>query len=386
MATQRYRLEILSPLHIGSGQEYGVFDGVFQNGRWYLIDIEKVLTRSREDPTNLANAMMQSGFNWASWLQRRNIPPQEVAARAVVCHQNPAQTKIRACIRDPFGRPYIPGSTLKGAIRTAILEWLVLDLGEEKRRRLAQKVVQRDERGRLSPREWVGRETVERELLIGRGRGNESNRDLLRALHISDSEPIDPDKVQIGLVWVYTLRGNRLEQKRVGNEEYKMFLEWLPTSVETRLTITLDEGLLQGTAKADLGFSNQQKEALHGFIDACNKRASSLIESEQGFYKKDYGLSAIAQFYGRLHQRLNQVETQGGFLLNIGWGGGWKAKTVTNPLTEGLDEEFEQIRRLYKLGKRDTDVFPKTRRVAFRNNQPHAPLGWVALIPEGGTS
>jgi CRISPR-associated protein Csm5 len=381
MATQTYRLEILSPTHIGSGQEYGVFDGVFQNGRWYLINIRKVLERSKEDPTNLANAMMQQGFNWASWLQRSGIAPTEVASYSVACVQNPGSTKIRACIRDPFWRPYIPGSTLKGAIRTAILESIVVNLTLRERQQTTRRILERDERGRLAPRERVGQKTVER-LLLGRHTGrNDSNYDLLRALHISDSEPIDPEKAQIGLAWVHTLRNGQLVQKQVGQEEYKMFLEWLPVGVQTRLTLRLDERLLEGAYPKQLGFRDNQIEVLRGFVAACNGRASMMIDHEGGFYE-DYGLPAIAKFYQMLNQRLQQIEEQGGFLLNIGWGGGWETKTVTNPLTVDLDEEYERIRRTYNLGRRDSEEFPKTRRLAYRDNQPFAPLGWVALIPE----
>ncbi|MCS7064758.1 MAG: type III-A CRISPR-associated RAMP protein Csm5, partial [Fimbriimonadales bacterium] len=214
MATQRYLLETLSPLHIGSGQEYGAFDGVYAHGRWYLIDIEKVLERSREDASNLANAMMRSDFNWASWLHQRRIAPQEVAARSIACHQNPAQTKIRACVRDPFGRPYIPGSTLKGAIRTAVLEWLVLDNDEATRRGWARHAAQRNQQGKPQhDRRYVGRNLLEQRLLVGKPNGgNESNYDLLRALYVADSEPLAPEQVEIGLAWVYTLQGNRLQQ------------------------------------------------------------------------------------------------------------------------------------------------------------------------------
>jgi CRISPR-associated protein Csm5 len=381
MATQTYQLETLSPLRIGSGQEYSAFDGVFQNGRWYLIDLKKVLERSKEDPTNLANAMMQSGFNWAGWLERRGIAPAEVAARSVACAQNPGSAKIRACIRDPFGQPYIPGSTLKGAIRTAILEKIVADLTIEKRQQITRRVFERDERGRLASREWVGRKKVEH-LLLGRHSGrNESSYDLLRALHISDSEPIDPEQAQIGLAWVHTLRNKQLVQKRAGQEEFTMFLEWLPVGVQTRLTIHLDERLLQGDYLQQLGFEEDQIKVLRDFVAACNERASAIIEHEGEFYE-DYGLPAITQFYQTLNERLQQVEEEGGFLLNIGWGGGWEMKTVTNPLTEGLDDEYEQIRKAYNLGRRDSGVFPKTRRLAYRHNQPFAPLGWVALIPE----
>jgi CRISPR-associated protein Csm5 len=383
MATQTYRLEVLSPLHIGSGQEYGAFDGVYQNGRWYLIDLKKVLERSKEDPTNLANAMMQQGFNWASWLQRRGIAPTEVASYSVACVQSPGSTKIRACIRDPFWRPYIPGSTLKGAMRTAILEELVTQEPPQRRQQWARQAVRRNQEGKSPDRRYVARNTIERELLIGKmpNRANESNYDLLRALHISDSEPIDPEKAQIGLAWVHTLRDNQLVQKRERQEEYKMFLEWLPVGVQARLTLRLDERLLEGAYPKQLGFRDNQIEVLRDFVAACNGRASMMIDHEGGFYE-DYGLPAIAKFYQTLNQRLQQIEEQGGFLLNIGWGGGWETKTVTNPLTVDLDEEYERIRRTYNLGRRDSEEFPKTRRLAYRDNQPFAPLGWVALIPE----
>jgi CRISPR-associated protein Csm5 len=382
MATRTYRLETLSPLHIGSGQEYGAFDGVFQNGRWYLIDLKKVLERSKEDPTNLANAMTQSGFNWAGWLQQRKTAPAEVAARSVVCAQNPGSTKIRACLRDPFDRPYIPGSTLKGAIRTAVLEAIIVDLDRNRRRQTVRQILEKNEQGRNTPRERVGRKTVERLLLGKHSRRNDSNYDLLRALHVSDSEPIDPEQAHIGLVWVHTLRNDQLVQKRVGQEEYKMFLEWLPAGVQTRLTTRLDERLLHGSYPQQLGFADSQIQTLRDFAAACNERASEIIEHESSFYK-DYGLDAVARFYQTLHDRLQQVENSGGFLLNIGWGGGWEMKTVTNPLTEGLDDEYWRIRQTYRLGRSDSAVFPKTRRLAYRDNQPFAPLGWVALIPEG---
>ena len=382
MATRTYRLETLSPLHIGSGQEYGAFDGVFQNGRWYLIDLKKVLERSKEDPTNLANAMMQQGFNWSSWLRQRGINPQEVASSSVACVQNPDSTKIRACIRDPFWRPYIPGSTLKGAIRTAVLESLLTGEPRQKRQQRARQAVQ-NQHGKPSDRRYVARNTLERSLLVGKvpNRANESNYDLLRALHISDSEPIDPEQAHIGLAWVHTLRNGQLVQKRAGGEEYKMFLEWLSAGVQTRLTLRIDERLLEGSYRRALGFNDSQVEILYEFVDACNERASEIIDHEGEFYE-DYGLPVIAQFYKGLGSRLQQIKAQSGFLLNIGWGGGWEMKTVTNPLTEGLDNEDWEIRQTYRLRRSDSAVFPKTRRLAYRDDQPFAPLGWVALVSE----
>lgn len=384
----RYRLETLSPVHIGSGEEYGALDGVYWEGRWYLIDIEKAVQQSGASPTDLANAMMHSEFNWASWLRRHNLSPQAVARRSVACAQNPERTKIRACLRDPYERPYVPGSTLKGAIRTALLEALINELDENRARRYIQEIAQRNEQGKPKyDRRYVARRVLEKDLLTGDKSPRKKdpradldpNYDLLRALHVVDSEPIEPERVEIGLVWVYTIRNRALVQKRASNEEYKMLLEWLPAGVTTQVEIVLDAHLLSEPVRQQLGFTAESVQLIQEFAAHCNERARSLIESETEFYEV-YALPSAQRFYKQLQARLQQVEHASGFLLNIGWGSGWEAKAVLNPLTEELDNEYEQVRRLYGLG-RPHDDFPKTRRLAYRNNQPYAPLGWIALTP-----
>ncbi|MCX7689164.1 MAG: type III-A CRISPR-associated RAMP protein Csm5, partial [Fimbriimonadales bacterium] len=177
------------------------------------------------------------------------------------------------------------------------------------------------------------------------------NYDLLRALQIGDFAPIDSEKVEIGLVWVYTLRNNTLEQKRTGGEEYKMFVEWLPAGVETEGEIVIDEHLLRQPVRQQLGFKEEHTQLIEEFPQRCNERARLLMESEHEFYEV-YKLDHAQRFYSQLMTQLQQVEQAGGFMLNIGWGGGWETKTVLNPLTEGLDNEYDQIRRLYSLGHR----------------------------------
>lgn len=381
--TLRYQIETLSPLHIGNGQEYGVFDGVFWNGRWYLMDIDKVVAHSGVEASALANAMMQQGFNWAGWLQKHKIAVDSVAKRSVPCAQNPEQTKIRACLRDPYERPYIPGSTLKGAIRTALLEAVVNELNERESQRLARQTLQRDRNNRLPDRRYVARRVLEKELLVGKNarirHDVDPNHDLLRALHVADSDPVAPEQVEIGLVWTYTIRNNALVQKRAGGEEYKMFAEWLPEGVQSTLTITIDQHLLSGSVRSQLGFKEDKAALITAFARHCNERTRLLIESEREFYDH-YALNALKEFYEGLEKRLGSITQAGGLVLNIGWGGGWEMKTVLNPLTDGLDDEYDQIRHAYQLGRRNSE-FPKTRRVAFRDGEPYAPLGWIALTP-----
>lgn len=79
------------------------------------------------------------------------------------------------------------------------------------------------------------------------------------------------------------------------------------------------------------GFNEQQLVMLK----PKNERASSLIESEGAFYE-EYNLAVARQFYRQLNTRLQQAERAGGFLLNIGWGGGWEDENRAQPAHRGL--------------------------------------------------
>ena len=81
-------------------------------------------------------------------------------------------------------------------------------------------------------------------------------------------------------------------------------------------------------------------------------------------------------------------------MLQIGWGTGYRAKTVTELLTntELLAEEdaglMMDLRKHYRLGRSRSQgdyydsEFPKTRRVLYDRQNPKSPLGWVQITPK----
>ncbi|MDW8052909.1 MAG: hypothetical protein RMJ83_10590 [Armatimonadota bacterium] len=250
----------------------------------------------------------------------------------------PPQVRIHEC-RDQ--KSY---ETPKGAIRTALLEAVLGELKEDDARRYAREIAQRTERGAPEyDRRYVARRVLEKNLLTGDKSPRKEdpkadldpNYDLLRVLHVAGSEPIAAEQVEVGVAWVYTLRNEALVQKRAGGEEYKTLVEWLPTGVATQVEIALDEHLLSERMRQQPGFSNEGVEHIRAFVKACNERASSLIESEGAFYE-EYNLAVARQFYRQLNTRLQQVERAGGFLLNIGWGGGWEDENRAQPAHRGL--------------------------------------------------
>ena len=427
MATTTYTLTCLTPVHIGTGVQYSKFDGTYQDRHWHVMDLDKVLARGA-DANALARAMDSRTFSWSDWLGQQQMTPPEGALYALPCPQAPEDTPVREGMKTVYQQPYLPGTSVKGAIRTAVLssllneprtqqtfveEYLTLclqardvsarfaerqafDKADVQREILAQvlsvpaeqarsyqqtlyRVLDIREERLVEPRtwryfqrqierlgrsrEWLG-QSVERAVL-----GRDPNHDLMRAVHVSDTAPVALERLAVGLVWTYTLRGNRLVEKREQDGEYKAFIEWLTPDTTLRLALRLDDFLFTEAANRDLRFRGARAQAVQQLAHTCNAYAHTIITAEREFYAA-YGLGILRDFYAELEAMLHALP-DGAFLLNIGWGGGWEVKTIGEVLRNALGADgFRQLRQRYRLG-----VAPRTGQILPTRRFPkHAAL------------
>lgn len=438
-----YELTTLSPVHVGTGTTLMHFDAVYTEGIWSRIDLDRVLTRPDVDARVLARDMGQSHFRWSNWLRDVKIPLAEARAYALPCPQDPGEVGVREAIKDAHGRPYLPGSSIKGAIRTALLWYLLrnnnayqqfarqylelcvyaqklhrrlkekwaFDQPETHRRIIADVFQLEDQEARSYQRtlyqacnvredrlneqrewqklkrnlanlekrpEWVG-QAVEQRVF-----GRDPNHDLLRALQVSDSEAVDLDALGIGLVWTYQPGpGQRLVEK-AEDGEYKAFVEHLKSDTALRLSLRVDDFLFSDAANEKLRFQGEKQQAVEQLADVCNTFAAAVIAHERQFYT-DHSCPDLANFYAELEEKRTALPP-GGFLLCVGWGGGYETKTVTNLLVQQAGLDLMEIRERYQLGRsRRTgkyhSIFPKTRRVGYTGGAPAWAMGWMQLCP-----
>lgn len=438
----RYKLTCHSPVHVGTGTAFTRFDSVYdaKTQRWMPVDLDKV----KIDPHQLTREMEKQDFAWILWLRRNEVNPNDVALYQLPCSQDPENTEVREAIKDPYLNPYIPGSTIKGAIRTAVL-WHLLDQDKNHQdflerylvlcttakeihvrlrnlrafdnvnvhREVLQQVlnvegdalreyqillynllkvnerevprkgneVERGLRNLGISKEWLG-QAIERKVL-----GKDPNHDLMRTVHVSDTQPGDLSNLRVALTWTYTLKGTQLVEKREDNSEFKIFAECFRRGTILELTVRIDESLFGDSnspfgrdVERKLNFQDRQVQAIRELAKTCNYFATGLIHSERLFYE-DYGLEDLKGYYDYLTE-VQEKLPEGAFLLNIGWGGGWEPKTIG--VHEFLEEDdFQELRRRYRLGKQGFYIFPKTRRVVYAQGAPKFPLGWVSLEPIG---
>ena len=368
----KYQLKTITPVHIGTGETLSQIDGFYDNGRWHRVDIDAVLAAVPESELNrLTIAMGQRNFQWGRYLPTN----QPSASYTLPCPEDPRETEIREAIKDIFGRPMIPGSSIKGAIRTALLWDLIGDDNKEVQNDLKEQLQRR------SNQNWAG-QPIERRVL-----GKDPNHDLMRVVQVSDTAPIPIEALEMGVAWTVTLnRDGELVQKREGNREYKTFIEQIRAEQTFDFSIKIDKSLFRPREKGELGYSDRQEQVVcEELAEVCNFVAKGLADEEAKFYDY-YRLPELANFYESLS---NQVENLrgGGFVLPIGWGTGYLAKTVTGLLTGDDTDLMMKLRRHYRLGRSRSggdyydDEFPKTRRVLYDRQRPKSPLGWVQITP-----
>lgn len=353
----RLDIEVLTPLHIGNGVVLKQdFDFAVTNELTYRLNEDVVLAdRWPDDPTQQQIFLNQP--------LARLLEPADYKAHPeyfrYTLRGKPTLREIREAIKDAQGRPYIPGSSLKGALRTALL-----------RLQTDQRVFRRDDFGRAEkPADAkFADDRLEKELL-----GRDPNRDVLRALQVADSAPLST--ATLTLQPVQMVPGLTLDVEAIARG--------------TRFTagLRVDTWLLQQRARRGLEWSEELTKRLAGIGRVAHYIARKRLVHEYEYHatRKD---GAAATFYGKLLEEANSAAwPKNEFLVQVGFATGWRAKTVAggladdDPLLETLVREFQMDRgggkqsRGYKRGQ----AFPKARHLAWVSGNPALPMGWLRV-------
>lgn len=353
----RLRIETLSPLHVGAGGA----DLQRQTPDFMRVDGQLVVI----DPNKLVNVLgprqvdrLTAGVPLLELLD--GLRDDQKLALAAYTLQDPGGevTTVRPHIKLPGARPYLPGSSLKGALRTA-LAWALLSDGVVRAR------------GRdLGRSRFRADDRLDRALF-----GSDPNHDLLRALHVGDSEGAPwRDGLRLSQVAVYSIQhGRRLAPK---GSRFRLHLEAIPEGVTLIANARRDNFILQPEQARQLRFGPRLEYVLRLPYHA-NRMAEVLIRQERDFFHR-YGPRALVAFYDRLGHTLAELDQDRACLVQVGWGTGWTGKTVGSALAEAL---LDEIKARYRMGRRDA-VFPKTRRLVEHGFEAQMPLGWLRVTFE----
>ena len=199
--TFQFSLLSMAPIHIGSGDKYTSREFIYENGYFYFPEMGKFYNRMvekgydqkferflQERKPRASNNRLIS-FLEDNRISDRDFGGYRIKETGLETEENDNDSKLGAInevvkfMRDPFGTPYIPGSSLKGAIRTILMntnpDWN------------NKKVV--DTRGKR-PKENKNM------ISWGAKKGKEFN-DLFNAIRVSDSKPFSNESLILVQKW-----------------------------------------------------------------------------------------------------------------------------------------------------------------------------------------
>ncbi len=356
-------LKVISPVHIGDGLELRKdFEYALHGGATYRLDEDAILEAKAQQlaryrqgsyppPALLLN---ENDFNQAGFFRYR-LRGQPRSGKTYAA--------VRSFLKDGFDRPYIPGSSLKGAFRTA-LAWT----GWKE----VQPKLNRDAIAPKWQKNWAGQK-LERKLF-----GPDPNHDLLRALQVSDLR--GPHQPGEGLALV---NAQVLTRHSSGSP---VELEALVGEVSFHGSLTIDESLFAAWAETKLHFANR-KHWLDELMPRAQAHSRARMQRLAGWFEQAENGARIAQWYRRL---LSMEVTSKQAFMQIGWGAGWDGKTFWTHLQQD-SQLFEQLIADFRLQRRPKSApprragapFPSSRRVAGsvkeRSFAPVAPFGWVLV-------
>ncbi len=393
MAT--YHLDILTPVHIGSGQSLSPLEYLLVP-HFIPFDLGRLLESDPSKAEQLAIALSRLASSQLTSTSLHNLITPEVASdqrcwqyQATISQSTRSlledqikrgQGEVKTAIKSPTFQVYIPGTSLKGALRTAF-EYFLL------RQRLSQDVdlleyMIRDNRFKNQIDQQLTK-------VLFRRAKDQATHDLFRTLQVSDSSLCRPaEALEIISEQVLSVSINKTGRGRVdrGNDETKRwvtFLEVIRPGTRLQGKIEFTENLLsQNRIIEQLGWRNEREylnlEHLCRFV---NTFAQDIFSRESLYFQqvRGFDVSAIKSFYTELGQRLQNPQP-GECYLSLGHGSGWHKMTVGLLLEKHLPARFDQLVRTGKARQRQDFQYPKTRKLVMQNGNPHSPLGWVRLV------
>ena len=373
----KYKATTLTPLLVGDGRELAPIDYMVWKDQVNVLDqnrIFKLLSRGPRLEGYLTQLRKATKLDFASWggfaqnFSQRRIPFESPESTAI-WNAAPSESLFIPTFAATYRGAYLPGSALKGALRTGLLfsRWNAGTIdkiagaieGERVPRRLAE-----------SAEASSGASQVK---LVG----------------ISDSEPVvaasfrifltrvssldnrQPGKPQ--LTWKVAGRGS-VPPQRI-SDATASFAEMAPQGVAFTGDLQERKFLEQPELTRLLGWRSAPE--LKTFIEASNSYAAAQLEI-QARYAEWSSLPALQATVQRLQNELRSLQEKPlSCLLCLGRGAGFVSKSAF------LDGDLASFRKLlratpaYGSAIREGAIFPKTRRLAFTGNQPSAFPGWL---------
>jgi CRISPR type III-A-associated RAMP protein Csm5 len=362
-----------TPLHIGSGEilKRG-FDFLSEKGNIRVISHAKLFQRLQEFGTENIIPFMKAIEDERPlvWLQDNGVSLDDIEAHSPMPWPE-TPNEIRAQIRDGRGNPLVPGSSLKGSLRTVVLK----QLSKENSKKVVNNSI-----NSIKRKKSVQLKTADQEI-CARLLGEDPKTNLMRTLSVGDFT-FAPEHIGLQNVVISRLVSKTsMERMRKHGQPIQITVEKIKKEAVSRGRISFDTFLYardEKTKKICLGFNAELD--LDWLVEAIRDLTKDFIADELDFLADKNGtyINDLGKFYNDLQKKLEGLK-RNEVLLHLGWGIGWRGMTGELIDNSDLSADGHQVRKKLKLAIKHLGFpFPKNRRLAVSGDYIQ-PMGWVRL-------
>ena len=406
-----YTINVLSPIHIGTGKKITPFDFALTENQFAVIDLDRVIAGNpaRADELNrrLAQDALRfalSDFVTAAELNNASLWKYaaviDAATKAVLKEElrKAKDMDVAECIKTPADHQvYLPGSSLKGAFRTA-LAYATFKTNPQ---------LFADLKDRLRDVDWRRPDAAVNELIFY-GARPDPKYDLFKVLRLSDSAPLPANHqtLSIGKMKILSLTASAkkpakaapapqgpfaaLQALKSSSSDRSPMKQWwtLQEILQPGISFTgaahLEQRLLEKRPANVLGWQpHQQDFSMKKLVQAANEFAKDICEWELNFFDKEVSgidVKPVLTFYNDLQTRIRNAAENVCYLC-IGEGAGWHKMTLGMLLERDPQFDFAALRKHLHLAHDRLDFeYPKSRKLLMKSeNEIQGVCGWVEI-------
>jgi len=394
------RLVTLTPVHIGNGIKYQHNVEFFtKNNYVYIIDPEKLLKELSKSNNNLVNIIQEwvefieeKNSDVASFLKKNGIQFDNVLLRKCLLHKIIKKNKeLHEQIYSPINGFYIPGSSIKGAIKSCLLAFLT----EEKKQQL--KI---DDLRTIENKDNKVIKNWSFNIVDNKIFGNYANTKLTRFIKVGDAFF---KKIETKVYYTEALNADK--NGWIMNKGIANLYEAIPENSEGIFDIKFDTELLSTIEKyidkkEDYGVYEQFKNIFfaYEFPSKINEVTKQMLQNEISYFKKVEKVQLaiegkkLLEKYKILEKIIDQCK-KNEFVIRLGGNSGYNFITYKwfDKLPFFIEDEdkneYNDLRKIVQKNNSNKDYstetfWPRTRKITSDG----IPFGFVkiSLLNENG--
>lgn len=334
----RIRLETKAPVFIGSGKTINKKEYIRKGKKAYIFDPAKMykglsaLNKSDAYIGYMLEKNVKADLN--RWLQEQKVKQDiykdwtayEIDGGDISFDKNPNK-EIHTFIKDAYGKPYIPGSSIKGMLRTILLAYEI-SVNEKKLSSVKNEIAGSINNSRAgSGRSFLKSETarLEAEVFNKLERPDQKTadavNDIMSQIRISDSKPLNAEDLVLC---------QKVDLNESGREtRMPMLRECIKPGITAEFELTIDTSLGEGK-----------------YITA--EQIVTAVNRFSGMYNR--------VFRSKFPDMSSELEKG---TVYLGGGAGFVSKTEVYPLfgeIEGVKAASNVLKKFYIGHKHDLDI------------------------------